>query len=68
MITETDLDNPNLAELFEDGLTWAEWWAEFDANACCPDKHTAARRLCGCGGSAAFYYPEASRLLTGEPA
>ena len=55
----------NLGEVFDSALTWAEWWAEFDANACCDSAHTAARRLCGCGGSAAFNYPEASRLLTG---
>ena len=59
---------PNLGEVFDQALTFTEWWAEFDANACCDSPHTAARRVCGCGGSAAFYYPEASRLLTGEPA
>lgn len=33
-------------------MTLAEWLDEFHANACCPDSVTAARRLCGCGGSA----------------
>lgn len=60
MDTETDI-------AFEDCLTWAEWWAEFDSNACCPDAIYAARTLCGCGGSARI--PSGiSRLLTGEPA
>lgn len=33
-------------------LTLDEWIEEFEANACCPDRWTAARMLCGCGGSA----------------
>lgn len=41
----------NLAEAFDTALTADEWWAEFNANRCCPDPVTAARRLCGCGGS-----------------
>lgn len=67
-ITETDIAGPNLAEVFEDALTWAQWWAEYDANACCTSIHTAARYRCGCRGSAAFDYPTASRFLIGEPA
>ena len=55
----------NLAEVFEDALTAEEWWAEFNANACCPDSIVAARRLCGCGGSARI--PSGiSRLLLRE--
>lgn len=42
----------NLADLFDHGLTADEWRDEFFANACCPDAVTAARMLCGCGGSA----------------
>ncbi len=54
--TDEDLDN---------AMTYEEWWAEFNSNACCPDAHTAALRMCGCGGSAAL--PSGiSRLLTGE--
>lgn len=59
METDTDLQ-------FEDCMTFAEWWAEFNSNACCPDPIYAARTLCGCGGSARI--PSGiSRLLTGEP-
>jgi hypothetical protein len=36
----------------EDTMTAQQWWDEFKANACCPDAVTAARRFCGCGGSA----------------
>lgn len=58
---------PNLAETFADALTYEEWWAEFDANACCPNPQYAARTLCGCGGSAAI--PTGiSRLLIGDNA
>lgn len=42
----------NLADIFDHALPADEWWAEFRSNACCPDATTAARRLCGCGGSA----------------
>ena len=41
-----------IAEAFDHALPAGEWWAEFDANACCPDAPTAAARFCGCGGSA----------------
>lgn len=59
MDTETDLQ-------FEDCLTFAEWWENFHANACCPDSIYAARTFCGCGGSAQI--PSGiSRLLTGDP-
>jgi hypothetical protein len=54
-ITETD----------DETMTAAEWWAEFYANACCPDRITAARNDCACGGSAQV--PSTiSRLLTRE--
>ncbi len=43
-------------------MTRDEWWAEFRANACCPDPQTAAARLCGCGGSGQLP-PTISRLL-----
>ncbi|QHB37304.1 hypothetical protein I5G58_gp002 [Mycobacterium phage BirdsNest] len=56
----------NLAEVFENALTAEEWWDEFNSNACCPDSIVAARRLCGCGGSAAI--PAGiSRLLLRDP-
>ncbi|UXE04465.1 hypothetical protein SEA_FUNSIZED_94 [Mycobacterium phage Funsized] len=42
----------NLADVFDNAMTADEWWAEFHANACCPDATTAARRMCGCRGSA----------------
>ncbi|AHJ88596.1 hypothetical protein Jolie1_096 [Mycobacterium phage Julie1] len=59
MDTETDLT-------FDDCLTWAEWWDEFHANACCPNSSVAAARLCGCGGSGEL--PSGvSRLLIGDP-
>lgn len=52
-------------EGIEDTMTYQEWWDEFHANACCPDASTAARTLCGCGGSAQI--PTGiSRLLLGE--
>lgn len=37
---------------WEDALSLGEWIAEFESNACCSDYPTAARRMCGCGGSA----------------
>jgi hypothetical protein len=54
---------PSLAEVFEDALPAAEWWAEWQANACCPNSSVAAARFCGCGGSGEV--PSGiSRLLT----
>jgi len=41
----------NLGTMFDSALTREQWWTEYDANRCCPDAATAARRLCGCGGS-----------------
>ena len=35
-------------------LTLDEWLDEFYSNACCADSFTAARNLCGCGGSASL--------------
>lgn len=62
-ITEADMDTA--PEGIENTMTYEEWWDEFRANACCPDPITAARRLCGCGGSAAV--PNGiSRLLITE--
>lgn len=61
-ITETDIHRH---EDIEDTTTYEEWWDEFNANACCPDATTAARRLCGCGGSAAVPFG-ISRLLLAE--
>lgn len=52
-------------EAWADALTFEEWWAEWHSNACCPDSVTAARRLCGCGGSGAAP-DDISRLLKGE--
>lgn len=46
----------------ENLLTLEEWVDEFHANACCPDAIVAARRLCGCGGSAGIP-AHASRIL-----
>lgn len=54
-------------EAWADALTYEQWWAEWRSNACCPDSVTAARRLCGCGGSARLpQRGELSRLLLGE--
>ena len=62
-ITEADMDTT--PEDIEYTMTYEEWWAEFNANACCPDSIIAARRLCGCGGSAEL--PRGiSRLLLPE--
>lgn len=55
-----------MAEHFDDCLTADEWWAEHRANACCPDPATAARTLCGCGGSAAVPSTISRALLGGE--
>lgn len=48
-----------------DTLSYDEWWAEHDANRCCPSAEHARRSLCGCGGPASLTH--VSRLLTGEP-
>ena len=56
------MEPTNLGQLFDEALTADEWWAEFNANACCPSPHVAALRLCGCGGSTQFP-AGASRLL-----
>lgn len=53
-----------MSEHFDDCLTAEEWWAEHRATACCPDPGTAARTMCGCGGSAAVP-PGISRALLG---
>lgn len=50
LITETDVQGFE-PEDADSALTSEEWLAEFFANACCRDASTAARRLCGCGGS-----------------
>ena len=51
-------------EAWQAAMTYEEWWAEWESNACCPDSVTAARRLCGCGGSGRELRPgEVSRLL-----
>lgn len=55
-----------ITEDLEDTMTYEEWWAEFNANACCPDAATAAHRLCGCGGSAAVPAGISRLLLTEE--
>lgn len=55
-IYESDFD-----PRYEDGyvlaesdlLTYDEWWAEYEANACCASPQMAARWLCGCRGSGA---------------
>ncbi len=60
--TEAELTKP---DDIDQALPFDEWWDEFNANACCPDAVTAARRLCGCGGSASLPYG-ISRLLTPE--
>lgn len=52
-------------EAWQAAMTYEEWWAEWESNACCPDSVTAARRLCGCGGSAQVPFG-ISRLLKGE--
>jgi len=49
-----------------DTMTFEEWWAEFDANACCPSPSVAAQRLCGCGGSAAVPSTISRLLLVGK--
>ena len=41
----------NLGDVFDNALTREEWWAEYNANRCCPSWHYAARTGCGCGGS-----------------
>lgn len=51
-VTELDIDTRPF-DADAETLTAAQWWDEFYANACCPDRVTAARRFCGCGGSAA---------------
>lgn len=62
-ITEADIDTA--PEGVEDAMTYDEWWSEFRANECCPDAIVAARRLCGCGGSASVP-SNISRLLLSE--
>jgi len=54
----------NLGQVFDEALTAEQWWAEFQANACCPSRIVAARRLCGCGGSAALPVGVSRLLIT----
>jgi hypothetical protein len=49
-ITENDIDTRPFDH--DDTMTAEQWWAEFYANACCPNPRTAARTGCACGGSA----------------
>lgn len=62
---DIEADMNTAPEGVEAAMTYEEWWDEFHANACCPDPSTAARRLCGCGGSAAIP-SNISRLLVAE--
>lgn len=68
-VTEADIDSrpTYLGEPVTDDdlMDYDEWWAEFSANACCPDSITAARLLCGCRGSGSLP-SEVSRLLAPE--
>lgn len=47
-ITEADMPEPRD---YSGLLTREEWWAEFNANACCSSPEMARRYDCGCGGN-----------------
>ena len=47
-ITEMDVAEPHD---YDELLTREEWWAEFNANACCSSPAKARRLDCGCGGN-----------------
>ena len=54
-------------EAWQEAMTYEEWWAEWEANACCPNSWVAAQRYCGCGGSGDDPTPYISPALRRYP-